>query len=111
LSSAKRTEAILRIKLQNAESINGAESVGTAFCLLDLGDFLELGSRFDEALFCYFRAARLYKLLGDDHRLLHALALKSAAEMPKITGRDARAYVIKRQVRKIVFEYKELGFS
>jgi hypothetical protein len=107
----KRTEAILRIKLQNAESISGAESVETALCLLDLGDFFELGNRFDEALFCYFRAARLYKLLGDDHRLLHALALKSAAEMLKVTGREARASVIKRQVRKIVFEYTEMGFS
>lgn len=106
-----RTEETLRHAVVDNESKHGADSPQTALALLDLGDFLEVADRFQEAMFCYFRAAALYRRLGPDHALLEALALKSGAEMLKITGKDSRASAIKRKVRNIIYAYTEHGLA
>jgi tetratricopeptide (TPR) repeat protein len=86
----KRQAALTR-GVKSAVKAFGTVHVDVALALLNLGDFFEQQSRFDQAEVAYKQAADIYELLGVGHELLQAIALRSLAITVFDQGRIAEA--------------------
>ncbi len=109
-SANELDETDVKRQIDLAVKMHGIEHTETALAHMDLGDYYELHDQYAPAEVEYKKAADIFDRLGMDHELLLAIAVKSAAEMAKIQGKDGEAGFLKGQARQLVREYCSRDF-